>query len=181
MLMPSFMGTDVVASAGDKVANPANKMVIVDKCFNNPNYRNIYGVGVVTAIPPVEQTPVPTGTPKTGQMIEGMALATALNIVSDIRNSSERYMPTLAAICIADMGNDAAGFIAYPVIPPRAWTLQKRSKWMHWVKTSFEKYFLWKVKFGDVEPWFEKMGLEAMFNLHLVEPCADCSGVPGKQ
>ena len=181
MLMPSFMGTDVVASAGDKVANPANKMVIVDKCFNNPTYKNIYGVGVVAAMPPVEQTPVPTGTPKTGQMIEGMALATALNIISDIRNSSEKYMPTLAAICIADMGDDAAGFIAYPVIPPRAWTKQNRSKWMHWVKSGFEKYFLWKVKIGDVEPWFEKMGLEAMFNLHLVEPCADCSGLPGKQ
>ena len=52
---------------------------------------------------------------------------------------------------------------------------------MHWVKSGFEKYFLWKVKTGDVEPWFEKMGLEVMFNLHLVEPCADCSGVPGKQ
>jgi len=31
--MPRFMGPEVVASAGDKVANPANKMVIVNRCF----------------------------------------------------------------------------------------------------------------------------------------------------
>jgi sulfide:quinone oxidoreductase len=51
------------------VANSANKMVIVNRCFQNPTYKNIYGVGVVTAIPPVEQTPIPTGAPKTGMMI----------------------------------------------------------------------------------------------------------------
>ncbi|MFZ8861656.1 MAG: hypothetical protein ACO2PP_14310 [Thermocrinis sp.] len=57
MLMPRFMGPEVVASAGDKVANPANRMVIANRCFQNPTYKNIYGVGAVTAIPPVEQTP----------------------------------------------------------------------------------------------------------------------------
>jgi len=78
MFMPRFEGPDVVASAGEKIAHPKNKMLIVNRCFQNPTYSNIYGVGVVTAIPPVEQTPVPTGTPKTGQMIEGMAMAVAL-------------------------------------------------------------------------------------------------------
>ena len=112
MLMPRFMGPEVVASAGDKVANPANKMVIVNRCFQNPTYKNIYGVGVVTAIPPVEQTPIPTGAPKTGMMIEQMAMAVAKNIISDIRNSTDRYAPELSAICIADMGGDAAFFKA---------------------------------------------------------------------
>ncbi len=181
MIMPRFLGTDVVASAGEKVANPANKMVIVDRCFRNPTYKNIYGVGVVTAIPPVEQTPVPTGAPKTGQMIEGMALAVALNITNDIKNNPDRFSPTLAAICIADMGDDAAGFIAYPVLPPRAWTIQKKAKWMHWVKSGFEKYFLWKVKSGEIEPWFEKQGLKTMFDLELVEPCSECQGAPGSR
>jgi len=48
-------------------------------------------VGVVTAIPPVEQTPIPTGAPETGMMIEQMAMAVAKNIVNDIRNSTDRY------------------------------------------------------------------------------------------
>jgi len=141
MFMPRFQGPEVVASAGDKVANPMNKMVLVNRCFQNPTYKNIYGVGVVTAIPPVEKTPIPTGAPKTGQMIEGMAMAVALNIVNDIHNSPDRYAPTLAAICIADMGKEAAGFVANPVIPPRAWVKTKKAGWVHYLKTAFEKYF----------------------------------------
>ena len=34
---------------------------------------NIYSVGVCVAIPPIEATPVPTGAPKTGFMIEGIS------------------------------------------------------------------------------------------------------------
>ncbi len=181
MLMPRFMGPDVVASAGDKVANPMNKMVIVDRCFRNPTYKNIYGVGVVTAIPPVEKTPVPTGAPKTGQMIEGMAMAVAHNIIGDMRNSTDRYAPTLAAICIADMGNEAAGFIANPVIPPRAWVKTNKSRWMHLLKSGFEKYFLWKVKRGDMSPAFEEKALEVFLHLRLIEPCSDCNGSPGSR
>ena len=181
MFMPRFQGPDVVASAGDKVANPMNKMVIVNRCFQNPTYKNIYGVGVVTAIPPVEKTPVPTGAPKTGQMIEGMAMAVALNIVNDIHNSPDRYAPTLAAICIADMGKEAAGFVANPVIPPRAWVKTKKAGWVHYLKTAFEKYFLWKVKRGDIAPWFEEKALELFLHIKPVEPCKECEGTPGSR
>ncbi len=181
MFMPRFQGPDVVASAGDKVANPMNKMVIVNRCFQNPTYKNIYGVGVVTAIPPVEKTPVPTGAPKTGQMIEGMALAVATNIVNDIHNSPDRYAPTLAAICIADMGKEAAGFIANPVIPPRAWVKTKKAGWVHYLKTAFEKYFLWKVKRGDISPWFEEKALEILLHLKPMELCKECEGSPGSR
>ncbi len=181
MLMPRFYGPDVVASAGDKVANPQNNMVIVNRCFQNPTYGNIYGVGVVTAIPPVEKTPVPTGTPKTGQMIEGMAMAVALNIVNDMHNSPDRYAPTLAAVCIADMGKEAAGFIANPVIPPRAWVKAKKAGWIHYLKTAFEKYFLWKVRRGDVAPWFEEKALELLLKIKHVELCKECEGTPGSR
>lgn len=179
MFMPRFEGPDVVASAGDKVANPANRLVIVNRCFQNPTYRNVYGVGVVTAIPPVEKTPLPTGTPKTGQMIEGMAMAVALNIVNDINNSPDRYAPTLAAICIADMGNEAVGFVANPVIPPRAWVKTKKGRWVHYLKSAFEKYFLWKIRRGDVAPSFEEKALELLLHLRPVELCRECEGLPG--
>ena len=179
MLMPRFMGPDVVASAGDKVANPANKMVIVNRCFQNPTYKNIYGVGVVTAIPPVEQTPIPTGAPKTGMMIEQMAMAVAKNIVNDIRNSTDRYAPELSAICIADMGKDAAFFYASPVIPPRAEVKFGKGMWAHYIKSAFERYFMWKVRSGNIAPFFEEEGLKLFFGAKGVVPCADCSGAPG--
>jgi len=179
MFMPRFQGPEVVASAGDKVANPANKMVIVNRCFQNPTYKNIFGVGVVTAIPPIEQTPIPTGGPKTGMMIEQMALAVAHNIANDIRNNPDRYTPRLSAICIADFGDDAGFFFADPVIPPRANVIIKQGKWAHWFKAAFEKYFLWKVKNGNVAPAFEEKSLEIFFKVHPIELCKDCEGAPG--
>jgi len=181
MFMPRFEGPHAVASAGDKLANPRNKMLVVNRCFQNPTYRNLYGVGVVTAIPPVEPTPVPTGTPKTGQMIEGMAAAVALNIVNDMSNSPDRYAPTLAAVCIADMGKEAVFFAANPVIPPRAWVKTKKGMWVHYLKTAFEKYFLWKVKSGNMSPWFEEKALELLLHMKNVELCRECEGPPGSR
>jgi len=181
MFMPRFQGPEVVASAGDKVANPANKMLLVNRCFQNPTYKNIYGVGVVTAIPPVEKTRVPTGAPKTGMMIEQMAMAVAHNIVNDISGSQERYMPRLSAICIADYGEDAGFFFADPVIPPREKVITKHGKWAHWFKTAFEKYFLWKVKSGNIMPFFEEKALEWIFKVQPIEPCPDCEGSPGSR
>ena len=56
--------------------------ILVDKQQRNPRYQNIFSVGVCIAIPPVEVTPVPTGCPKTGFMIESMVTAVAENLAS---------------------------------------------------------------------------------------------------
>ena len=181
MLMPRFEGPEVVASAGDKVANPKNKMVIVNRCFQNPTYKNIFGVGVVTAIPPVDKTPIPTGVPKTGMMIEQMALAVAHNIVNDIKNNPERYSPRLSAVCVADFGEDAGFFFADPVIPPRERVISKKGRWAHWFKSAFEKYFLWKVKRGNVAPSFEEKFLKSFLKVEPIEICKDCQGTPGSR
>lgn len=174
MIMPRFMGPSVVESAGDKVASPTNKMVIVNKCFQNPTYKNIFGVGVVTYIPPVEQTPIPTGVPKTGMMIEQMATAVAYNIVNDIKNIPDRYTPELSAICMADMGQDAVLFFVNPVLPPRKDIRTSEGRVWHYAKSVFEKYFLWKVRTGNISPWFEEVGLKVVFNVHPIHTCKSC-------
>jgi len=165
MIMPRFTGPDVVASAGDKVAHPVSKMVIVNEFFQNPNYKNVFAVGVVVFIPPVEKTPIPVGVPKVGMMIEQMSLAVANNIINDIKNSSLRYTPELSAICIADGGEEAVGFFASPVIPPRNTVKFKRAKILHYFKYFVERYFILKVKSGNIEPFWEKMALKFMFNV----------------
>jgi len=50
---------------------------------------------------------------------------------------------------------------------------------MHYIKSAFEKYFMWKVKHGDVAPWFEEKGLEFLLKVHPIHLCFDCSGSPG--
>ena len=68
MMLPAFKGIDAVFGV-EGLANPRG-FILIDEYQRNPRYRNIYAVGVCVAIPPVETTPVPTGAPKTGYMIE---------------------------------------------------------------------------------------------------------------
>ena len=69
---------------------------------------------------------------------------------------------TWAAICLADMGDTGAAFVAIPQIPPRNVTWFKQGKWVHLAKVAFEKYFIRKMKTGSSEPVFEKYTLKAL-------------------
>ena len=87
-VIPAFKGVDAVAAVPG-LCNPRG-FVLIDKHQRNPKYKNIYSVGVCVAIPPVEATPVPTGAPKTGYMIESMVSATAANIAAEIAGQAGR-------------------------------------------------------------------------------------------
>ncbi|NWG86781.1 MAG: NAD(P)/FAD-dependent oxidoreductase [Hydrogenophilaceae bacterium] len=161
MMLPAFKGVDAVAAVGEDLVNPRG-FVKVDQFQRNPKWKNIYAVGVCIAIPPVEATPVPTGTPKTGYMIESMVTATAHNILHDIKGEQPEKVATWNAFCLADMGDTGAAFIALPQIPPRNVTWSKKGKWVHWAKVAFEKYFIWNMKRGATEPMFQKLALRIM-------------------
>ncbi|HHH46336.1 MAG TPA: NAD(P)/FAD-dependent oxidoreductase [Thiotrichales bacterium] len=160
MMLPAFKGVDAVANVGEDLVNPRG-FVKVNEYQQNPKWKNIYGVGVCIAIPPVEATPVPTGTPKTGYMIESMVLATAHNIKNDIEGKPADQKATWNAICLADMGDTGVAFVALPQIPPRNLQWMKKGKWVHYAKVAFEKYFINKMKKGSTEPVYEKYILKA--------------------
>ena len=161
MMLPAFVGIDAVNNVGEELVNPRG-FVKVDEFQRNPKWNNIYSVGVCIAIPPVEATPVPTGTPKTGYMIESMVAATAHNISNDIKGNTPEKVATWNAFCLADMGDTGAAFIAVPQIPPRNVTWAKKGKWVHWSKIAFEKYFLFNMKRGSTEPLYQKLALKVM-------------------
>jgi len=160
MIIPPFAGVDAVAGTPG-LCNPKG-FVNIDAYQANPKYRNIYSVGVCVAIPPVEQTPVPTGAPKTGYMIESMVSAAVHNINADIENDEKKETATWNAICLADMGDTGMAFVALPQMAPRNVTWAKKGKWVHLAKIALEKYFLMKMKKGVSEPFFEKAILKAM-------------------
>ncbi len=161
MILPAFKGVDAVNAVGEDLVNPRG-FVKVDQFQRNPKWHNIYSLGVCIAIPPVEATPVPTGTPKTGYMIESMVTATSHNIIHAIRGEEPEQVPTWNAFCLADMGDTGAAFIALPQIPPRNMTWAKKGKWVHWAKVAFEKYFIFNMKRGATEPLFQKLALQVM-------------------
>ncbi len=160
MMLPAFKGVDAVANV-EGLCNPRG-FVIVDGHQRSPKYKNIYSAGVCIAIPPVEVTPVPTGTPKTGYMIESMVTAIVHNIEEELQGKEPTHKGTWNAICLADMGDTGAAFVALPQIPPRNVNWFKKGKWVHVAKVAFEKYFMRKMKKGTSEPIYEKYVLKAL-------------------
>lgn len=160
MVLPAFTGVDAVRQA-EGLGNPRG-FVLIDKHQRHPTFRNVFSIGVCVAIPPVEPTPVPTGAPKTGFMIESMVTAVAENIRADIEGKPAEAVPTWNAICLADMGDTGAAFVALPQIPPRNVTWAKVGKWVHLAKIAFEKYFLMKIRSGNTEPVYEKYVLKLL-------------------
>lgn len=154
MMLPSFKGVDAVASV-EGLCNPRG-FVLIDEHQRNPKYKNIFSAGVCVAIPPVETTPVPTGAPKTGFMIETMVTAIAHNIAAELNGEMASHKATWNAICLADMGGTGAAFVAIPQNPPRNMNWYSKGIWVHWAKVMFEKYFIYKMKRGVSEPIFEK-------------------------
>jgi sulfide:quinone oxidoreductase len=160
MMLPAFKGVDAVANV-EGLCNPRG-FVFVDDHQRNPTHPNIFAAGVCIAIPPVEATAVPTGAPKTGYMIESMVTAIVQNIADELAGKEGTTLATWNAICLADMGDTGAAFVALPQIPPRNVAWFKKGKWVHMAKIAFEKYFLRKMKKGTSEPIYEKYVLKIL-------------------
>jgi sulfide:quinone oxidoreductase len=160
MMLPAFKGVDAVFGI-EGLTNPRG-FILIDEFQRNPKYKNLYSVGVCVAIPPVEATPVPTGAPKTGYMIESMVTATAHNIRDVIDGKEPTHRATWNAVCLADFGDSGVAFVALPQIPPRNVNWFSEGKWVHVAKVAYEKYFIGKMKVGNSEPAFERLLMKMM-------------------
>ena len=167
MMLPAFTGVDAVFGI-EGLTNPRG-FILIDPHQRNPKYRNIFAVGVCVAIPPVEVTPVPTGTPKTGYMIESMVTAAAHNIADVLAGREPQERATWNAVCLADFGDSGAAFVALPQIPPRNVNWFSQGKWVHLAKIAYEKYFMRKMKQGTTETIYEKIVMDALGIMKLKE------------
>ena len=160
MILPAFRGVPAVYGI-EGLTNPRG-FILADKHQRNPNFKNIYSLGVCVAIPPVGPTPVPVGVPKTGFMIESMVTAIAANLKAELEGKEPWQEATWNAVCLADFGDGGVAFVAQPQIPPRNLNWSSDGKWVHLAKIGFEKYFLRKVRKGESEPFYEKLALHAL-------------------
>ena len=143
MFAPAMKGVPAVAHLG----NPRGFIPVDGKC-RHTKHKNIFAVGVAVAIAPPEQTPVPTGVPKTGFMTVKMAKTAAYSIAAEISGSPAPASYEMDVLCLMDMGNTAALMRAKPLLPPRQESALKSGIIYKWSKAGFEKYFLWKIKHG---------------------------------
>ena len=154
MILPAFKGVDAIAGI-DGLTNPRD-FILIDDYQRNPKYQNIFAVGVCVAIPPVNATPIATGAPKTGYMIESMVTATTRNLANLLNGGTADHQGTWNAVCLADFGDSGVAFVALPQIPPRNTNWASKGKWVHLAKIAYEKYFLHKVRAAKTEPYYEK-------------------------
>lgn len=143
MLAPAMKGVPAVAHLGNQ-----RGFLPVDGRYRHPQYRNIFAAGVAVAIAPPEQTPVPTGATKTGYMTVKMAKTAALTIASDITGSAPPEETPLDVLCLLDMGTTGVYMKASPLLPPRQESVFQEGRRFKWGKVAFERYFLWKMKYG---------------------------------
>ncbi len=167
MVLPAFKGVPAIAGI-EGLTNPRD-FILIDQFQRNPKFKNIYSVGVCVAIPPVGPTPVPTGAPKTGYMIESMVTAATKNIVDATAGKEPSHRASWNAVCLADFGDTGVAFVALPQIPPRNTNWASRGKWVHVAKVAYEKYFLHKVRAGKAEPYYEKQILKMIGAVRLKE------------
>ncbi|PUE50924.1 pyridine nucleotide-disulfide oxidoreductase [Limnohabitans sp. 2KL-1] len=160
MMLPAFKGVDAVFGI-EGLTNPRG-FITIDEHQRNVKFTNIFSVGVCVAIPPVEPTPIPVGTPKTGFMIESMVTAAAHNIRDMLDGREPSHKATWNTVCLADFGDTGAAFVALPQIPPRNVSWFAEGKWVHYAKVAFEKYFMRKMQKGTSEPFYEKMVMDMM-------------------
>jgi sulfide:quinone oxidoreductase len=91
------------------------------------------------------------------------------NIADELAGKPVTARATWNAICLADMGDTGAAFVALPQIPPRNVNWFKKGKWVHLAKIAFEKYFLSKLKSGKTEPIYEKYVLKSLGIVRLID------------
>jgi sulfide:quinone oxidoreductase len=160
MMLPAFRGVAAVRGL-EGLTNPRG-FIVVDKQQRNLKFRNVFGIGVGVAIPPIGPTPVPVGVPKTGFMIESMVTATALNIAALLKGKEPSAAGSWNAVCLADFGDSGVAFVAEPQIPPRNMNWSAEGKWVHYAKIAVEKYFLHKIRRGESEPFYERWVMEGL-------------------
>ena len=173
MILPSFSGVkfirDTPGLGDDKGFIP------VLPTQQHRTISNVYAVGVSVKLSQPDQTDIPIGLPKSGQMTEAMATAAAHNIAVELGEiKAPLHSPTLDALCFAEFGETGIAYIAAPVIPDsetgkRRTSYAMRGPWVVCAKKAFEEYFMLKMRYGIGMPWFEKLGLRLLFNLKLFQ------------
>jgi sulfide:quinone oxidoreductase len=146
LVIPAFLGSRFVRGV-DGLGN-VRGFVTVNPDLASTKFANIYAAGVAVAIAPPTATPVPVAVPKTGHMTEFMAQAVAHNIAADFSGGTKVDGLTIPSTCIADAGDTAFYMSADPFLPPRNKVSVKRGKWARYLKLSFERYYLARLRYN---------------------------------
>lgn len=174
MILPAFRGVQFILNTPG--LGTEKGFIPVLPTQQHSQFPEIYALGVSVSLTQPEKTRIPIGMPKSGQMTEAMGMAVAHNIAVELGViPTPLQVPTLEAICFAEFGDTGILYVAAPVLPDpdtqqRRYAYAVQGRWVVWGKTAFEHYFMTKMRQGAAVPWFERLGLKALFGVDLVKP-----------
>ena len=151
MVVPPFLGAEVVADAG---LGNAKGFIEVHDTYESTSHRDVWAVGVAAAVNAPWHTSYPVGIPKTGFPTETMARTAARNIAARVRGEEEsahQDFGDIPAVCIMDAGNNGVIILGDHLLPPRRAAVMIPGPQSHWAKLAFERYFIWKARKGLVQ------------------------------
>jgi len=115
---------------------PANRQTLETK------FAGVYAIGDATGIPLVTGKPLP----KAGVIAHGEAETAAHQIVRAITGKGEPRVFDGRGACFVEIGDGRAGFGRgnFYAEPRPEVQLRPPSRWLHWSKVLYEKYWLWR-------------------------------------
>ena len=149
MLMPAFLGQDVVSNSPG--LGNAKGYVPVNAAYQHKEFPNIFAAGIAVDVPAPFTTPVPLGVPKTGFPADEEAKIVAHNITNLVNARLDlkvKEFGNIPGVCILDAGHKEVYLVANHLFKPRQFAALIPNPVYDGGKRALEKYFLWKTRNG---------------------------------
>nr|WP_315170928.1 FAD/NAD(P)-binding oxidoreductase [uncultured Flavobacterium sp.] len=151
MLMPPFIGVDLVTNSPDLHATPTGYIPVGDD-YRHRGYKNIWAAGIAVDVKlPFTPKSVPFGSPKTGYPSDETGKIVAENIVRVAKGQTKlvkKEWGRIPGLCIMDAGKKEVIIFSTSLFKPRTFAIMIPNIIFDFNKVILEKYFLWKSKNG---------------------------------
>lgn len=151
MVMPPFIGQDFVQNSPELYPTAAGYLAVGDD-YRHPAYPNIWAAGIAVDLkPPFEMGKVAFNSPKTGYPSDETGKIVAENILRVSRGETKlkrKAWGKIPSLCIMDAGKKEVILISDHLLRPRRFAIMIPNVFYDVFKVLFERYFLWKTRWG---------------------------------